>query len=111
MNGLLSQRFEEGIQQINYGINSKSGTKKLEKVHELIGRLKQKYPSIHKHYDIAVTYNGQGFATNVTCKQKPKNPNAEAGIYFLRTSLNENEKHTLWTIYNAIREIEYTFRV
>ena len=65
MNGLLSQRFEEGIQQINYGINSKSGTKKLEKVHERIGRLKQKYPSIHKHYDIAVTDNGQGFATKV----------------------------------------------
>ena len=111
MNGKLSQRFEEGIQQINYGINSKSGIKKLEKVHERIGRLKQKYPSTHKHYDIAVTDNGQGIATKVTCKQKPKDPNAEAGIYFLRTSLNENEERTLWTIYNAIREIEYTFRV
>ena len=111
MNGLLSQRFEEGIQQINYGINSKSGTKKLEKVHERIGRLKQKYPSIHKHYDISVTDNVQGTATEVVCKQKPKDPNSEAGIYFLRTSLNEKEEHTLWTIYNVIREIEYTFRV
>ena len=37
--------------------------------------------------------------------------NDKAGIYFLRTSLNEQDEQTLWTIYNTIREIEYTFRV
>ena len=34
-----------------------------------------------------------------------------AGIYFLRTSLDEKDEKTLWTIYNIISEIEYTFRV
>ena len=29
----------------------------------------------------------------------------------MRTSLNEKDERTLWTIYNVIREIEYTFRV
>jgi transposase len=112
MNGLLSQRFEEGIQHINSGINTKSGTKKLERVYERIGRLKQKYPSIHKYYDIIVTDNGQGVAIKVSCKQKSaEDTDRDAGIYFLRTSLNENDEHTLWTIYNVIREIEYTFRV
>lgn len=112
MNGLLSQRFEEGIQNINYGINTKSGTKKLEKVYERIGRLKQKYPSIHMHYEIIVSDNEQGIATGICCKQKPlASINSDAGIYFLRTSLNENDEQTLWTIYNVIREIEYTFRV
>lgn len=33
------------------------------------------------------------------------------GIYFLRTTLDENDEKTLWSIYNIIREIEYTFRV
>ena len=37
MNGLLSQRFEEGIQNINEGVNKKRGTKKLDKVFERIG--------------------------------------------------------------------------
>ena len=32
-------------------------------------------------------------------------------MYFLRTSLDENDEKTLWLIYNIIREIEYTFRV
>mgnify|MGYP000665666232 CR=1 FL=1 len=35
----------------------------------------------------------------------------KAGIYFLRTSLDIQNEKTIWTIYNAIREIEYTFRV
>ena len=30
---------------------------------------------------------------------------------FLRTSLPQKNEATLWTIYNTIREIEYTFRV
>lgn len=112
MNGLLSQRFEKGIQNINSGINTKSGTKKLEKVHERIGRLKQKYPSVHKYYDIAVSNNGQGLATRVSCKHKTgEDLDKDAGIYFLRTSLSEKDEKSLWSIYNIIREIEYTFRV
>ena len=112
MNGLLSQRFEEGIQQINKGITAKSGTKKTEKVHERIGRLKQKYPSVHKYYDITVFDNGKGVATEVTCEHKKgEDSDKKSGIYFLRTSLNEKDEQTLWTIYNVIREIEYTFRV
>ena len=112
MNGLLSQRFEEGIEHINHGIHSKGGIKKTEKVYERIGRLKQKYPSIHNYYDITVTQSGKGMAETVSCKHKTgEDTDKKAGIYFLRTSLNEQDEKSLWTIYNVIREIEYTFRV
>ena len=37
MNGLLAQRFEEGIQNIGEGITKKGGTKRLNKVYERIG--------------------------------------------------------------------------
>jgi transposase len=60
MNGLLSQRFEQGIQSIREGITKKGGTKKLSKVYERIGRLKQKYPSVHTWYDITVCEDGNG---------------------------------------------------
>jgi hypothetical protein len=63
MNGLLSQRFEEGIQSINEGINKKGGTKKLDKVNQRLGRLKEKYHSVHRYYDIIITDNGKGTAT------------------------------------------------
>jgi transposase len=112
MNGLLAQRFEEGILSIGVGTAKKGGTKKLDKVHQRIGRLKQKYPSVHKYYDITVTDNGQGIATSVSCTHKKgEDPDKKAGIYFLRTSLDEKQEKTLWFIYNVIREIESTFRV
>jgi transposase len=112
MNGLLSQRFEQGIQSISEGINKKGGTKKPDKVFERVGRLKQKYPSVHKYYDITVTDNGKGTATGIYCKHKKgEDLGKKAGIYFLRTTLDESDEKTLWSIYNIIREIEYTFRV
>jgi hypothetical protein len=112
MNVQFAQRFEEGLSQISKAINSKSGTKKLEKVWERIGRVKQKYPSINKYYEIAVNDDGKGIATNLQWMQKSdENKENEAGIYFLRTSLDEQNEETLWNIYNTIREIEYTFRV
>lgn len=112
MNGLLAQRFEEGIKSINEGANKKGGTKKLDKVHQRIGRLKQKYPSAQKYYDISVHDDGNGRATSVSCKHKTgADPEKKAGIYFLRTSLDETDEKNTWTIYNTIREIEYTFRV
>ena len=112
MNGLLSQRFEEGIQSIQEGIAKKGGTKKLNKVYERIGRLKQKYPSVHNYYDITIGDDGNGTATNISCRHKTgEDPDKQAGIYFLRISLKGTEEKTLWAIYNIIREIEYTFRV
>jgi transposase len=112
MNGLLSQRFEEGIQSIQEGITKKGGTKKLSKVYERIGRLKQKYPSVHNYYDITVSDDGNSTATCISCRHKTgEDTDKQAGIYFLRTSLKENDEKALWSIYNIIREIEYTFRV
>jgi len=112
MNGLLSQRFEEGIQSINEGVNKKGGTKNLNKVFERLGRLKQKYPSVHKYYDINIQDDGKGTATMISCEHKKgEDPDKNAGIYFLRTTLDETQESTLWSIYNIIREIESTFRV
>jgi transposase len=112
MNGLLSQRFEEGIQSISEGVNKKGGTKKLNKVFERLGRLKQKYPSVHKYYEINIQDDGNGTATSICCEHKKgEDPDKKAGIYFLRTTLDETQESTLWTIYNIIREIESTFRV
>ena len=111
MNRLFAERFEQGLEQIKTGVSRKGGTKKLEKVWERIGRLKEKYPSIHKHYDVKVEHENE-IVSQIEWKQNEYTElNDKAGIYFLRTSLDEQDEQTLWTIYNTIREIEYTFRV
>ncbi len=86
--------------------------KKLDKVWERIGRLKERYPSIHQYYEITVTHDNKGTATDLTYKEiHGQKKTGKAGVYFLRTSLDTTHEKTLWTIYNALREIENTFRV
>jgi len=108
MNSRFSQRFEQGLSQIKESLSKKSGVKKQEKVWERIGRLKTKYPSIYKHYDIDTEANNKGIIVNIIWKQKPVDK--KEGCYLLRTTLNEKDEQVQWTIYNVIREIEATFR-
>jgi hypothetical protein len=112
MNGRFSERYEQGLNQIQEGIMKKGGTKKESKVWERIGRLKQKYPSVHKFYDVELKTQGGGVAMELTWarKKQPKTMNRE-GQYLLRTTLDEKKESVQWKIYNVIREIESTFRV
>ena len=115
MKSQFEQRFEQELEKIKNSIAKKGGTKRVEKVHERIGRAKQKYPSVHARYIITLTNDGQD--KNVvdiswkmdTAKNKAKKQ--ELGKYFLRTSMDMKDEVIVWNVYNTIREIESTFRV
>jgi len=124
MNEQFQARFEEGLRKINESLSKKGGVKRLDKVHERIGRLKQKYPSIQRYYDIEV--NTLAEDKNTARQKTEKHPvassikwsvkenieiNAHSGVYFLRTSLENYNEDVLWSFYNTIREIEASFRV
>ena len=119
MDDHFSQRYEEELENIKKSLTKKGGTKKLEKVWERIGRLKERYPSANKHYEITVKPDNEndkpacpaGRAADVIWKRKALKPRADQGVYFLRTSLKKTDEQTLWTIYNTLTEIEATFRV
>lgn len=112
MHAQFKQRFEEGLEIIKLSLSKKSGIKKQDKVYERIGRLKQKYPSIQRHYQIETVVDSDKNITKITWKLKDELIiKEEQGVYFLRTSLDITEEETVWKIYNTIREIEYTFRV
>ncbi|MFV0269168.1 MAG: hypothetical protein ACK5HT_18750, partial [Draconibacterium sp.] len=38
-------------------------------------------------------------------------PKESEGVYFIRTSLDNEQEQTLWTIYNTLTEVEATFRL
>jgi hypothetical protein len=109
MNSRFSQKFEEGLSEINKSLSKPNGTKKLSKVCERIGRLKEKYSSVVKYYNIQTPVDSNNIVTSIeyTVLQKDK----KEGVYLLRTTLDTKEEKTLWTIYNTIREIEATFRI
>jgi len=123
MNNNFQNGFEKGLNIIKASLSKKSGIKLEQKVIERIGRLKQKYQSIHKYYEI--NYDVE---TEIITKRKTKEKNEvrkikslswsikekievneTSGIYFLRTSLQDTET-IVWEGYNTIREIESTFR-
>lgn len=129
MNEQFLQRFEEGMQKIAESLTKKGGVKQADKVHERIGKLKQKYPSIARYFDIEVTIQELAqdkekdkkketqtdklrIATAISWAVKQDvDINARSGVYFLRTSLTDNSQENLWQFYNTIREIEATFRI
>ena len=108
MNNRFQEGFEKGLSIISTSLSKKSGIKTEEKVYERIGRLKQKYPSVAKYYEINYTVETEN-ATNRKTKEKTEvrkvksliwkikqniEPNGESGTYFLRTSLLMSEDVT-----------------
>lgn len=110
----FEKRFEEELQKIHTALHNKGGVKKLDKVHERIGRAKEKYPSVQRYYVITVSSDANSNqATEITWKKdqaKHEEKKESLGIYFLRTNLNVQDELVVWNIYNTIREIENAFR-
>ena len=110
----FEKRFEEQLQKIHQAIHSKGGVKKADKVHERIGRAKEKYPSIHQYYNITVSIDEKTQrATEIEWQKNGEKHDAKEdglGIYFLRTNLSIKDEVVIWNVYNTIREIENSFR-
>ncbi|HYH15892.1 MAG TPA: IS1634 family transposase [Flavisolibacter sp.] len=114
MRNQFEQRFEEALQSIHKGVHSKGGVKKADKVHQRIGRAKERYPSVQQYYVIDVSVDEKTkVVTEITWKKdeaRHSDKSENSGIYFLRTNLNVSDEVIVWNIYNTIREIENTFR-
>ena len=110
MNDHFSDRYEEELDTVARAIHKKGGTKKYGKVMERIGRIKERYTTANKHYEIEVKEK-DGLATEVLWKRKPQTSQSGEGVYFIRTSLDQQDETLVWDMYNTIRQIEDVFRV
>ncbi|KEO73046.1 IS1634 family transposase [Anditalea andensis] len=110
----FEKRFEQDLQRIHTAIHRKGGVKKLDKVHQRIGRARERYPSVQHYYDITVDSDDKkNLATDIKWEKdvdRHLEKNEGLGIYFLRTNLDVKEEAVVWNIYNTIREIENAFR-
>lgn len=104
-------RFEDELSSLSRGLDKKGTTKKIEKVWERIGRLKEKYRLVSGRYIIDVD-GSNGTATRVTWQRKEpeKTSAAKHGMYFIRTNIEKSDEIQLWNVYNTVREVEATFR-
>lgn len=110
----FEKRFEDELHKIQAALHTKGGVKKWDKVHQRIGRIRERYPSVQHYYDIVVQRDAEkDLATEITWGKdvdRHLEKNESLGVYFLRTNLDVGEEFVVWNIYNTIREIENAFR-
>ena len=106
--------FEQELEKAKTALSKPRGMKKVDKVHQRIGRAREKYPSTHGRYQIDVITDPQKeIVTDIKwfkIVNKEADKQGSLGRYFLQTNLDMNEDAYIWHVYNLIREIEDAFR-
>lgn len=112
MKTFFQKRLEEDLVKLSAGLQKPRGRKKIHKVLERIGRLKEKHRSISGCYEIDAIPSADGLtAIRIEWKVLPeKIENKLTGRYYLRTNLLHLGAKELWDTYNSIRTVEDAFR-
>ena len=107
------ERLEKALGKLHAGLSKPRSTKRLEKVWQRIGRLREKYPKASAHYQIQVEADAQGKqAVAVTWERKPAGNSiaTHPGVYCLRTNVTEWDAQRLWSTYVLLTDLEAVFR-
>ena len=106
----FSTRYENELTQLAKSIKNKGGVKNYAKAHQRLGRIKERYPSANKHYDITIKEK-DSIATELIFKRKEVKTTSTDGVYFIRTCITDKDEKTMWNIYNTLTEVEAAFRI
>jgi transposase len=108
-----AERFEEELKKLAEGLARPRTTKDAGKLHERIGRIKERYARAAQHYTIEVKLDEAGkTATAITWNKTPKPGTAltAPGVYCLRTTLTAPTDAELWKTYSMLTNLEAVFR-
>jgi len=106
----LTKRLEAQLQDIKDKLDKPRAVKKIEKVHEKVGRIKAKLSKIGWLYDIKYTEDKKkGVITDITW-ERIKERERPKGEYFLRYTKTAVSEDDIWDVYNLTRDVESVFR-
>ncbi len=115
----VEELFEERLDYYCAGLYKKRGTKRYQKVIEMVGRLKEKYPAAAKLYDVEIIPEKDKNASDPTLKavdikwEKKKDKYDQKqqaeGSYVLRTDRIDLSDEKIWEIYIMLGNIEYSW--
>jgi transposase len=107
----MQERFEEGMRGIEASLERKGGVKKYVKVVERVGRLRQKYPSIARFYEVEVEQEGdKARSIRWRIDEEEKLKVRFSGSYYLRSDRSDLSDEELWSLYIMLTELEEAFR-
>lgn len=111
MTTLKRSRFEARLAALAAGLSRPRRSKRADRIHQRIGRLRQAYPSVARHYVIDVDDNGDT-VTAIRYQYTPT-PNSKAelpGHYVIRSNATDLDGEALWRTYVQLTELEAVFR-
>ncbi len=114
MSTLASERLESELNYLAEGLHIKRRLKNAKKLCEKVGRLRQKYSSVSRYYEITMdTDDAQKNATVLNFKRiepKENDPNAHPGVYCLRSNQTDWDEQKMWSTYIMLTDLEAVFR-
>lgn len=109
----LTQRFEQGLAKLCEGLATPRGEKRLVKITERVGRLKQKCRGIGQHYRIEYHTEASGKKLKALTWNKEPVPGTQMtdpGVYCLRSNETSWTPEQLWRTYVTLTDLEAVFR-
>ena len=104
--------LEQALNYLKEGLPKSGRIKTIEKVHQKIGRFREKYARLAQHYDIVVHPAKDGKTVqDITwnCNEMDVN-RSFSGTYTLRTNVKDLSQEKIWEIYVMLNEAESCFR-
>jgi transposase len=111
MQAKFCARFEAELKHLNDMLSSRHGRKKYSYVQDQVSRLKERYKSVSRFYEIAVSRK-EDTATEISivCSRQAELDDKYSGSYFLRTSLMDLDEQKIWELYMMLNTVESAFR-
>jgi hypothetical protein len=106
-------RFEAALQALHAGLARPRTTKRIAKLWERIGRLKEKSHGVGQHYTITIEPDADGVnAQAIRWERRPVDGTlvTHPGVYCLRTNELTWDSEQLWRTYVMLTDLEAVFR-
>jgi len=109
----FTERFEAGLQKIANGLAKPRGEKRLAKLNERIGRLKEQCRGAGQHYTIEPVADATGQkATALNFEKQPREGSrlTHPGVYCLRSNETTWDAEQMWRTFIMLTDLEAVFR-
>lgn len=106
------KRFLEDVKRLMES-NKKGNIKIISKVYERVGKIKQRYSSIVKYYDIQIKENeDKTEVVSIECIKKEKREERKklTGCYVIETNKKGLTGEKIWELYMTLTKVENAFK-
>ena len=107
------ERFEAQLDKLSAGLARPRTTKRVDKLWERIGRLKEKSHGVSQHYHIElILAEDEKTATALRWERKPVKGTlvTHPGVYTLRSNETDWDEERMWRTYIMLTDLEAVFR-